>query len=251
MRQGQPPAHHGFDCLEAPPLRGLAQARAHLVTHLKRAAIRQLHASAHGERLLLRMYLVGEEATECALLEEWTSQAPPWLAAQIEQHLADERHHAAAFAAALQARGQAVAPTQPGQMAPDWLSRRKIARWRQLGQAHAPQFHHGELVPAYATGLIAEQMAMRVLTRHCAEIGAQHPMHPLLARVLADETRHVRLCQDTLRRLVAPGETAALAALMAKIRAIDAGFGVTGALGMYLAGWFHRLRPSPAQATPT
>lgn len=233
---------HGerFDCLDAPVPRGAARVRAYLVDRIKRAAIRRLHRSRHGERWMLRMYLIGEEATECALHEDWTGQPPDWLAPRIEQHLADERRHADAFADALRVRG--VAPsTKPH--APDWLSRRKIMRWRRLAQRHAPHFAQGVLVPAYATGLCAEQMAMRVLARHCATIGEAHPLYPLLARVLADETRHVRLCSDTLRRLVAPSEAAQLAALLDEIRAIEAGFGVTGALAMYAAGWFQSLRP--------
>lgn len=84
---------------------------------------------------------------------------------------------------------------------------------------------------------------MRVLARHCATIGDAHPLYPLLSRVLADETRHVRLCSDTLRRLVAPSEAAHLAVLLDEIRAIEAGFGVTGALAMVAAGWLQSLRP--------
>lgn len=235
----QPALDHHLACLDTPAMRGVARARAYLVDRIKRAAIRRLHRSAHGERWMLRMYLIGEEATECALHEDWTGQPPDWLAPRIEQHLADERRHATAFADALQARGATAA----GSHAPDWLSRRKIVRWRRLAQRYAPQFEQGVLVPAYATGLCAEQMAMRVLARHCATIGESHPLHPLLARVLADETRHVRLCEDTLRRLVAPSEAVHLAALLDEIRAIEAGFGVTGALAMYVAGWLQSLRP--------
>lgn len=235
-----------FGCLDAPAYRGAAWGQAYLVDRIKRAAIRRLHRSRHGERAMLRMYLLGEEATECALHEEWAGEPPGWIAQRLEQHLADERRHAAAFADALRARGVTVI----GQSAPDWLSRRKIARWRRLAYRHASHFAHGMLVPAYATGLCAEQMAMRVLARHCDVIGANHPMYPLLSRVLADETRHVRLCVDTLRRLVAPSETAALAALLAEIRAIDAGFGITGALAMYVAGWVHSLRPGVRVPAP-
>jgi hypothetical protein len=116
-------------------------------------------------------------------------------------------------------------------------------RWRSLAQRHAPHFAQGVLVPAYAIGLCAEQMAMRVLARHCATIEKTHAMHPLLAGVLADEARHVRLCEDSLQRLVAPSETTQLAALLREIRAIDASFGVTGALAMYAMGWLQSLRP--------
>ncbi|WP_196493903.1 hypothetical protein [Burkholderia stagnalis] len=245
--QGQGGRADGFGCLDAPAPRGFARMQAYLVDRIKRAALRRLHRSGHGERWMLRMYLIGEEATECALHDEWTGDAPDWIAQRIERHLADERRHAAAFVDALQARGVQV--DGPGR--PDWLSRRKIARWRRIARRHAPHFAHGLLVPAYATGLCAEQMAMRVLARHCGVIGARHPMYPLLSRVLTDEVRHVRLCTETLRRLVAPSEAVRLAALLDEIRAVDAGFGVTGALAMYAAGWFHALRPGarpPASA---
>lgn len=237
-----PQATHykGFDCLDAPAPRGVARVRAYLVDRIKRAAIRQLHRSTHGECWMLRMYLIGEEATECALHEDWTEQPSGWLAVRLEQHLADERRHASAFADALRVRGVA-ASTEPHK--PDWLTRRKIMRWRRLAQRYAPKFAQGVMVPFYATALCAERMAMRVLARHCATIGDAHPLYPLLARVLADETRHVRLCSDTLRRLVAPSEVAHLAALLDEIRAIEAGFSVTWALAMYAVGWVQALRP--------
>ena len=226
----------GFDCLHTPELTGFEQRRAWLVDRIKRAALRQLHRSAAGERLLLRMYLVGEEATECALLGEWSGAAQPWLAEQVQRHLNDERQHAAAFARALQERGHTPTISQN----PDRLSQRKIAQWRRLGQDYAGRFEQGLLVPAYAIGLCAEQMAMRVLQRHCQvleEQGAQQALYPLLQRVLRDESRHVALCQQTLRRLVQPAETQALAQLLGQVRAIDASFGVSGAVAMYVAGW--------------
>ena len=97
----QDAAQAPYACLQPPQLRGFARVQAWLVDRIKRAAIGQLHRSAAGEIWLLRVYLVGEEATECALMEEWTQGAPDWLAAQVATHLADERHHAAAFARAL------------------------------------------------------------------------------------------------------------------------------------------------------
>lgn len=233
----------GYHCLAAPEPQGLAALQAHLVDRIKRAAIRHLHASRRGEQLLLRMYLAGEEATERALHEELMPEPPAWLARQVEQHLADERRHTELFAAALRAAGgRAVA-----RLAPDWLSRRKIARWRRLANRHAPHFAHGVLVPAYATGLCAEQMATRVLRRHCETIGTQHALYPLISSVLADEHRHVRLCALTLQRMVEPTEAARLSALLEEVRAVDAGFGVSGALWMYAAGLFHRVLPCPQQ----
>jgi Mg2+/Co2+ transporter CorC len=90
--------------------------------------------------------------------------------------------------------------------------------------------------------MCAEQMAQRVLARHCEVIGGAHTMYPLFSRVLADEAHHVQLCKDVLRQLVAPAEAASLAALLHKTRAIDARFGVTSALVMYATGWFYWLR---------
>ena len=240
-----------YACLQPPQLRGFARVQAWLVDRIKRAAIGQLHRSAAGEIWLLRVYLVGEEATECALMEEWTQGAPDWLAAQVATHLADERHHAAAFARALRERGQPVPEQQaPGSLQPDRLSARKIAQWRRMALRHAPQFAHGLLVPAYATGLCAEQMAQRVLARHCSAIGPAHALHPLLARVLADEARHVQLCQATLQRLVSPQELPALQALLSEVRRIDRRWGISGAIGMHLVGQYHRLTSKKMAAEP-
>lgn len=233
--------HSCFDCLDVPELHGSARLQAHLVDRIKRAAIRKLHASTHGERWLLHMYLMGEEATERALHEDWAGEPPSWLVPRMQQHLADEQRHAQAFTQALQERGVQVQASHQ----PDWLSQRKIMRWRSLAQRHAPHFSQGVLVPAYAIGLCAEQMAMRVLARHCSTIDKHHAMHPLLASVLADEVRHVRLCEDSLQRLVPPTEAAHLAVLLGDIRAIDASWGVSGALAMYAMGWLQALRPEP------
>ena len=49
----------GFACLEQRMPRGAARMRAYLVDRIKRAAIRRLHRSAHGERWILRLYLIG------------------------------------------------------------------------------------------------------------------------------------------------------------------------------------------------
>ena len=243
----------GFECLAPPQLSGWPALQARLVHHVKRAALRQMHASRAGEVLLLRLYLVGEESSEQALQRELRTSAPGWLMRQLDQHLADEQLHARLFADAIVERGgSAQAATSleetPGEASrPDWLSRRKLARWQRLIRRHAPHFSHGGLVPAYAIGLCAEQMASRILQRHCALIGPQHALHPLLTRVLADEDRHVRLCSHTLQRCVAPHEEARLAQLMHEVRDTERGFGVTGALGMYAAGLALRLRPGSAR----
>lgn len=242
----------GFDCLAVPGLRGWPGLQARLVHHIKRAALRQLHASPAGERLLLRFYLVGEESSEQALQRELRTDPPDWLVRQLDQHLADEQQHARLFAEAIVERGgHAQAAASPEEAPkPDWFSQRKLARWQRLIRRHAPHFAHGGLVPAYAIGLSAEQMASRILERHCALIGPQHALHALLSRVKADEERHVRLCSRTLQRCVAPREQARLAQLMREVRDVERGFGITGAVGMYLAGLALRLRPGAAHPTP-
>ncbi|UZE32597.1 diiron oxygenase [Pseudomonas sp. B21-059] len=222
-----------FSCLSMPQAQGLGAVQARLVDRIKRAALRRLHRSPHGERLLLRMYLAGEDATERTLLEDLLPQSPPWLERQVQQHLADERRHVTLFADALRGLGDDGSV----RLEPDWLSRRKIRRWQRLAHRYAAHFEHGLLVPAYATGLCAEQMAQRVLSRHCAVIGTGHELYPLLSRVLTDEKAHVRLCENTLRRIVAPHEFVHLDLLLKDIRAVDVSFGVTGALAMYVAGW--------------
>lgn len=224
--------------MDATAWRGWPALQARWVTRIKRAALRQLHASAAGERLLLRMYLIGEEATEIALQRDLAGEPPPWLARQMEQHLSDERRHAAAFASALAERGGVSSPRAK----PDALSRRKIAQWHRLASARSDRFANGLLVPAFAIGLCAEQMATRVLERHVAVIGQAHPLNVLLRSVLADEDRHVRLCCSTLARLVMPGEEAALQRLLNDVRRIDRAFGITGAVGMLIVGFALRLR---------
>lgn len=222
-----------FNCLAAPRPEGLRALQANLVDRIKRAAVARLHRSPRGERMLLRMYLIGEDATERALLDELMPQSPPWLDRVVTQHLADEQRHVKLFTEALQATGGKVTT----ELKPDWLSRQKINHWQRLAHQYAPHFQHGLLVPAYATGLCAEQMAERVLGRHCAVIGADHAMYPLLSGVLADEKAHVRLCKTTLRRIVAPEEVPQLVRLIKEIRRVESSFGISGALVMYVASW--------------
>jgi hypothetical protein len=234
-----------LDCLQPPQLRGWPRLQAQLVDRIKRAALRQLHVSAAGERLLLRIYLIGEEATEQTLQRELIAERPEWLIRQMDQHLAEEQRHARVFATALAERGATQSASEP-----DWLSQRKIAQWHRLAKRYAVQFSGSVSVPAFAIGLCAEQMAARVLQRHRALIGPQHPLYALLSDVLADEERHIRLCSHTLERIVTPQEHKALAILLHNIRAIERSFGVTGAIGMYLAGLALRLRfgATPAMA---
>ena len=233
----------GFDCLAVPALHGWPALQATLVHHIKRAALRHLHASRAGERWLLRLYLAGEEASQQALQREMRADAPDWLARQLEQHLADEQLHAHLFAEAIGSRGQrgqAGVPRPTPQ--PDWLSRRKLKRWHALMSRYSPHFAAGAFVPAYAIGLAAEQTAARILQRHCDLIGPDNALHPLLFRVLGDEERHTRLCIHTLQCCVAAHEQARLAQLMCEIRTNDRRFGLAGATGMWVVGVALRLR---------
>lgn len=229
---------HQILIFEAPPRHGWPRLQAWLVDRIKRAALRQLHATRAGELLLLRIYLIGEEATEKTLQHELMPTPPEWLERQVQQHLREEQGHSEAFAAAMRARG--VEP--PAQLLPDRLSQAKIQRWQRIAQAYAPHFSQGLLVSAYAIGLCAEQMAERVLARHCAVLASEHSLYPLLAGVLNDERKHVRLCQRTLNRIVRPEEQAQLQRMLAEARDVDRAWGVSGALAMYLAGVGLRLR---------
>ncbi|PVZ85963.1 hypothetical protein C9426_17830 [Serratia sp. S1B] len=234
MTGGEPNTSEAdFNCLAAPQLKGLKALQANLVDRIKRAAIARLHRSSGGERMLLRMYLIGEDATERTLMDELMPQSPPWLERVVAQHLADEQRHVKLFAEALQAMGE----KNTTELKPDWLSRQKIRYWQRLAHQYAAHFQYGLLVPAYATGLCAEQMAERVLSRHCAVIGVEHSRYPLLSSVLADEKAHVRVCKTTLRRIVTPDELPQLARLLKEIRRVESSFGITGALVMYVASW--------------
>ena len=82
-------------------------------------------------------------------------------------------------------------------------------------------------------------------------IGSQHGMYPLLSRVLSDEKRHVQLCQDTLQKLVAAEEIPALKRLLVEVRAIDASFGISGAIAMYAAGIYYRVFSTANTASTT
>jgi len=227
-----------YACLRPPELHGWPYLQARLVDRAKRVALRQLHSSTQGEILLLQMYLVGEEAAELTLHDEVMSKKQPdWLTKQVTLHVTDERKHVSAFTEAIVQRG-----ITPRQSQPDWLSRRKLVQWKRLAQRYAMHFSQGTLVPAYAIGLCAEQMTVRVLSRHCDAINTSHKLHGLLAGVLTDEHKHVQFCSYTLRRIVAQDELPYLRTLLVKIRKIERGFGVSGAIAMYFAGLLCSLR---------
>jgi hypothetical protein len=196
-----------------------------------------LHATPAGEILVLRAYLAGEVATELELHADFAAHAPAWLQRQIAHHLMEEHQHAAAFAAALGDRG-ACAQAQP----PDFITRWKIRQLRRLAQRYGARFSNATVAAVFVISLCAEQMACRVLERHCSLLGPGHPMYPLLAGVLADEQRHVRLCSQTLLRLIPPHERGLMSAMLSQARKLDRAFGITGALAMYCASRWLRLR---------
>lgn len=235
--------------LEPPKLTGLLSWQALAVDRIKRAAIRQLHRTKKGELLLLKIYLIGEESTEQTLQQELVPNPPPWLEKLVAQHLHEEQVHVELFANAMRELGAQVKTGEP----PDRISARKIEQWRQLALQYAPAFQQDVLVPVYAIGMCAEQMAQRVLTRHKEAAGAQHAWQPLLCRVLKDEEHHVRMCAYVLQRTVHPQESDKLYELLDKVRHIDRSWGITGAVGMYAMGVIYRvgqwLRPNkPAAA---
>lgn len=223
--------------LEVPVLTGLVRWQAWAVDRIKRAAIQQLHRTKKGELLLLKIYLIGEESTEQTLQQELVSDPPKWLDKLVAQHLHEEQVHVELFANEMRQLGVEVKTGQP----PDRISARKIEKWRQLALQYAPAFKHDVLVPAYAIGMCAEQMAQRVLTRHKEAIGTQHALYPLLCRVLKDEEHHVRMCAYVLQRTVYPQESGKLYELLDKVRQIDRSWGVTGAMGMYAMGVIYRV----------
>lgn len=226
------------DNLAAPPLtRGYPALRAWLVDRIKRRALRHLHASALGERLLLSMYLDAEEASLDILRSQLHLDGDGPMTRQITRHLEEEDTHTALYAAALDARG----PRLSSRRVPAGLSRRKLDRWDRVARKHARSFAHGPLVLSYATVLCAEQMAVRILQRHCEAIGAGHALYPLFSQVLADERRHVRLCAHTLHRLVAPAEMPCLERVLAEVRKIETGFALSGAVALYAAGLALRI----------
>lgn len=228
------------DALAAPPAtQGWPALQAWLVDRIKRRALRHLHASALGERLLLSMYLDAEEASLDILRGQLHLDGDGQMTRQITQHLEEEAIHTALYAAALDARG----PRLSSRRVPAGLSRRKLDRWGRVARKHAPSFAHGSVVLSYATVLCAEQMAVRILQRHCETIGAGHALYPLFSQVLADERRHVRLCAHTLHRLVAPAEMPCLARVLAEVRKFETGFAISGAIALYAAGLALRIAP--------
>jgi hypothetical protein len=198
----------------------------------KRAAVRVLHQSREGETLLLQMYLFGEEHAESSQLAELAARgAPQWLKARVEKHRADERRHAAMLREHLLELGVARR-----ELTLDRFSAHKLERIRALIDGYAPRFEHGHLVTLLAAALVLEDMAARVFARHASLLNPSHPLHATLERVLLDEKKHVRLCEDSLSKLVAPHEKPALEKLLAGIRRAEQSFRTPGAALLLFAG---------------
>jgi hypothetical protein len=212
---------------------GWKRAQAHLVDRLKRRAIRRLHATRRGEALLLQIYLWAEESAEADTLA--AMPAPPWLRAQVEAHLADERRHATMLRSRLRQLGH-----EPRAPRVDAVSRLKLSRLRRLAERSAVSFRGGPCVPLLAVAFRMEGMGVRVLRRHVAvlEDAPTTPTLAILRRILADESRHVTDCGAALERLVGDGERAALVGLIERIDRTERAFGISGALALLaLAHW--------------
>lgn len=204
-----------------------------VMQQIKRHALLQLHKSRQGELFLLNMYYLAETVTVASLAKGMHSpKLPDWLEPQQQQHLQEEAEHVTLLADAIQHYGGTLPASKL-----DWLSQHKNQQWHQCAQRYRSHFANDILVPAYAIGLCAEQMAMRVLQRHCQTIGPNHPMHALLQRICQDEESHVYFCAHTLLDLTTEQEYPQLQQLLREIRAIDRSWGIATALAQYAIAW--------------
>lgn len=227
------PISQPIPALRQPEYGMLDKLRQRGVTLLKNAATRLLHQSSAGELLLLRMYFMGEIASVDGISHEVSPwPMPVWLQEQNRQHVQDEGQHIRLISEAIRRHGGQV----PHKADLDLISRHKVKRWKQLALNAAPQFSVGRLVPAYVIGLCAEQMALRVLNRHCQLIGPSHDFYPLLDRIRQDEIQHVEYCARALESLVSDEEIPALLTLLQQIRRIDQSWGLTTMAGLLLVG---------------
>lgn len=202
-----------------------------------------LHKSLIGEVFLLHLYDWGEQATELSLPntpDVVCADSPDWLLPQLERHLADEQRHSSM----LQQHISLLTQNQPTINLPniDKLSRKKLAAIEALGPKWAPQFKQGTMVIVYAVAWCGEQMAERILKRHIEQLPSHHPLIPLLSQILADEEHHVRLCQQTLQRLVDTQEQPRLTKLLNEILQIERHLGITSSLGLWCLGFYFWLK---------
>lgn len=234
--------------LRQPEFALLSRLRQKAVSRLKNAATRLLHRSVAGELLLLRIYFMGEISSVDGIRHEVGGlPMPDWLQQQNRQHAQEEGQHIRLLSEAIRARGGKI----PHKARLDLISQYKVNRWRQLGLASSPHFAAGDLVPAYVIGLCAEQMALRVLDRHCTLIGPAHSFYPLLDRIRQDEIRHVEFCARAIEALVSPSEVPALLRLVQQIRQVEQSWGLTTMAGLWFVGLGlsiqHCIAPSGAR----
>src|SRR5574343_88430 len=216
-------------CLLAPEQSGFERLRAKLVDVIKTAAIRLLHHNRQGALLLLRMYFLAESATVHGIANDVRPMPmPDWLVAINARHLEEEGGHIKLFSEAIKSRQGAL----PNVRRLDPLSRYKLGLWEGIAQRYRSRFAWDGLVPAYAIGFCAEQMALRVLERHRRAISSDHPFSPLLDHVWKDEQCHVVTCAEVLQKLVSPDEVDDLRGLIGELRRVDAAWGVTSAIAM-------------------
>jgi hypothetical protein len=216
-------------CLQAPVLAGVQGLRARLIDVVKTVAIRLLHRNRPGELLLLRMYFLAESATVHGIANDVRPMSmPDWLVAVNARHLEEEGVHIKLFSEAIKARGGVL----PNARHLDPLSRYKLGQWVAIAQRYRARFAWDGLVPAYAIGLCAEQMALRVLERHRRAILPEHPFYALLDRVWHDEAQHVATCAEVLQKLVGAEEANDLRALLGELRGVDHAWGLTTAIGL-------------------
>jgi len=212
----------------------------------KRAAVRTLQKSRAGEALLLNVYLFGEEHAESSALAELAERAAPaWLHARIAKHRDDERRHAIMLREQLFRLGLEAQPPRL-----DRFSALKLQRIRALIDGYAPRFEHGHLVTLLAAALVLEEMAARVFARHAAQLDPSHPLHLTLERILLDEKKHVRLCEDSLSKLVSAGEAEALDELLRDIRRAERSLRTPGAALLLCAGVGLWMKEQVAAAMP-
>jgi hypothetical protein len=220
------------------------RAQASLVDVIKRRALAALHATTRGEVLLLDIYLWAEEGAEhAALRDAMSADPPPWLAAQVARHLGDEAYHAVLLRERLRQLGAAPASREI-----DVVSRWKLRALERLGRASASDFRLGLTVPLFAVAYRMEAMGLRVLERHLAVLerveqrtGRPDETREVLLRIASDERHHVEACARALLRLTDDDEHPRLAAVLARIDAVERAFGICGAVGLWLAGLFFRL----------
>lgn len=214
-----------------------------LVDRIKRRAFAQLHRTTAGETALLEIYLAAENLPGSdAVFQELERLAPEWLAPQLARQGADEMRHAEWLEERLVALRGARAPRsrRREELA---LAALKVERLKRLVDRWGDRFEAGRLVPLLAIVHALEETAVRVMRRHLevlereARRGRGAPRTAaVLAKILADEKRHVTECERAIARLVRPAEKLALARLKDEAAAIDRSFGVTSAVGMFAMG---------------